>query len=85
MHHDRVAAALAEFMARHPHGGAPDRPPPRGATAEGRVPCCGERPRGERVGAETIRFPVAAPGRTGPMTKAAHQPAMATAAPDGRG
>jgi hypothetical protein len=37
MHHDRVAAALADFMARHPQGRAPDRPPPRGATPEGRL------------------------------------------------
>jgi hypothetical protein len=37
MHHDRVAAALADFMARHPHGLAPDRTPPRGATTEGRL------------------------------------------------
>jgi hypothetical protein len=36
MHHDRVAAALADFMPRHPHGRAPDRPPPR-ATPEGRL------------------------------------------------
>jgi hypothetical protein len=37
MRHDRVAAALAEFMARHPQGRAPDRSPRRGATPEGRL------------------------------------------------
>jgi hypothetical protein len=34
MHHDRVAAALADFMAWHPHGLATDRMPPRAATPE---------------------------------------------------
>jgi hypothetical protein len=42
MHHDRVAAALADFMARHPQGGAPDRRrdhrlPTRTCRSEGQV------------------------------------------------
>jgi hypothetical protein len=36
MHHDRVGAALTDFMARHPHGRAPDRAPSQ-ATPEGRL------------------------------------------------
>jgi hypothetical protein len=36
-HRDRVAAALAAFMARRPHGRGPDRSRQRGRTPEGRL------------------------------------------------